>query len=50
MLSGNEHCHDECLTADDTDGKAGLLAGGALKTVRVNKKTPIGEEGVGRHH
>ena len=47
MLSGNEHCHDERLTADDADGKAGLLAGGALKTLRVNKKTPIGEEGEG---
>ena len=47
MLSGNEHCHDERLTADDADGKTGLLAGGALKTVRVNKKSPIGEEGAG---
>ena len=47
MLSGNEHCHDERLTADDADGKAGLLAGGALKTLRVNKKTPIDEEGAG---
>ena len=47
MLSGNEHCHNERLIADDADGKAGLLAGGALKTVRVNKKSPIGEEGAG---
>ena len=47
MLSGNEHCHDERLTADDADGKTGLLAGGALKTVRVNKKTPMVEEGAG---
>ena len=47
MLSGNEHSHNERLTANDADGKAGLLAGGALKTVRVNKKTPIGEEGAG---
>lgn len=47
MLSGNEYSHDERLTADDADGKAGLLAGGGLKTARVNKKTPIGEEGEG---
>lgn len=47
MLSGNEHSHNERLIADDADGKARLLAGGALKTVRVNKKTPIGEEGAG---
>ena len=47
MLSGNEYSHNECLTADDADGKAGLLAGGALRTVRVNKKSPIGEEGEG---
>lgn len=47
MLSGNEHSHDERLTADDADGKAGLLAGGARKTVRVNKEPPIGEEGEG---
>ena len=47
MLSGNEYSHDERLTADDADGKAGLLAGSALRTVRVNKKSPIGEEGEG---
>jgi len=47
MLSGNEHSHNERLIADDADGKAGLLAGGALKTLRVNKETPIGEEGEG---
>lgn len=47
MLSGNEHCHDERLTADDADGKTGLLAGVGLKNVRENKETPIGEEGVG---
>lgn len=44
MLSGNEHSHDECLTADDADGKAGLLAGGGLKSVRENKKTPMVDE------
>ena len=47
MLSGNEHSHNERLIADDADGKAGLLAGVGLKNVRENKKTPIGEEGVG---
>lgn len=47
MLSGNEHSHNERLIADDADGKASLLTGGALKTVRVNKKSPIGEEGAG---
>ena len=47
MLSGNEHSHNERLIADDADGKAGLLAGSALRTVRANKKTPIGEEGEG---
>ena len=47
MLSGNEHCHDERLTADDADGKTGPLAGVALKTVRVTKTSPIGEEGAG---
>ena len=47
MLSGNEHSHNERLIADDADGKAGLLAGGARKTVRVNKEPPIGEEGEG---
>ena len=35
------------MIADDADGKAGLLAGGGLKTARVNKKTPMVEEGVG---
>lgn len=44
MLSGNEHSHNECLTADDADGKAGRLAGGGMKTVRVNEKTPIMDE------
>lgn len=45
MLSGNEHSHDERLTADDADGKTDFLAGVGLKNVRENKKTPIGEEG-----
>ena len=44
MLSGNEHSHDERLTADDADGKAGFLAGVGLKSIRENKKTPIGDE------
>lgn len=47
MLSGNEHSHDERLTADDADGKTDFLAGVGLKNVRENKKTPIGEEGAG---
>ena len=47
MLSGNEHSHNERLIADDADGKAGLLAGGGMKTVRVNEKTPMVEEGAG---
>lgn len=42
MLSGNEHSHDERLTADDADGKTDFLAGVGLKNVRENKKTPIG--------
>ena len=44
MLSGNEHSHDERLTADDADGKTDFLAGVGLKNVRENKKTPIGEK------
>ena len=47
MLSGNEHSHDERLTADDADGKTDFLAGVGLKNVRENKKTPIDEEGAG---
>ena len=44
MLSGNEHSHNERLTADDADGKAGILAGGGMKSFRENKKTPMADE------
>ena len=44
MLSGNEHCHDERLTADDADGKAGSLAVVRLIRIRRNQKIPIVDE------
>ena len=44
MLSGNEHCHDERLTADDADGKAGSLAVVRLIRIRLNQKIPIVDE------
>ena len=43
MLSGNEHCHDECLTADDADGKAGSLAVVRLIRIRRNQKIIVEE-------
>lgn len=44
MLSGNEHCHDERLTADDADGKAGSLAVVRLIRIRRNQKIPMVDE------
>ena len=44
MLSGNEHCHDERLAADDADGKAGSLAVVRLIRIRRNQKIPIVDE------
>ena len=38
MLSGNEHSHNERLTADDADGKAGILAGGGMKASERTRK------------
>ena len=42
MLSGNEHSHNERPTADDADGKAGILAGGGMKSFRENKENADG--------
>ena len=41
MLSGNEHSHNERLTADDADGKADVLV--ARKRVELQKRPMVDE-------
>ena len=41
MLSGNGHCHDERLIADDADGKADVFV--ARKRVELQKRPMVDE-------
>lgn len=41
MLSGNEHCHNERLIADDADGKADVFV--ARKRVELQKRPMVDE-------
>lgn len=41
MLSGNEHCYDERLIADDADGKADVFV--ARKRVELQKRPMVDE-------
>ena len=43
MLSGNEHSHDERLTADDADGKTGFLVARTRRRVDRQKHPMVDE-------